>query len=72
MTESDAEVGLRVLADPFAENELESGRLPKIIDDWLTAQIQAGLDTDSIRRLLQMTDDEKEEVSRILPSSVSR
>ena len=48
--------------DPFAEDELESGRLPKIIDAWLNAQIEAGKDTESIRKLLQMTDEEKAEV----------
>jgi hypothetical protein len=46
--------------DAYADDELESGRLPKIIDEWLVAQIQAGKDTDEIRRALMMPEDEKQ------------
>lgn len=52
--------------DPFAENEHNSGRLPKVIDDWLVSQIEAGRDTDSIRKLLQMSEEDKQAVSLVL------
>lgn len=45
--------------DAYADDELESGRLPKVIDEWLVAQIEAGKDTDAIRRSLMMTEEEK-------------
>lgn len=53
----------KLMSDPFGEDELESGRLPKIIDDWLIAQIHAGKDTEAIRKVLSMSEEEKEEVS---------
>jgi hypothetical protein len=53
--------------DAYADDELESGRLPKVIDEWLVAQIEAGKDTDEIRRSLMMTDEEKAEYLRDRP-----
>lgn len=50
--------------DAFDEHELESGRLPKVIDEWLVAQIQAGKDTDDIRRALIKAEEDKEEYLR--------
>jgi hypothetical protein len=48
--------------DPYAEGEHDTGRLPKIIDDWIVSQIQAGKGPEDIRRLLQMTPEEKDAV----------
>ncbi|CAK9785989.1 hypothetical protein CC85DRAFT_285681 [Cutaneotrichosporon oleaginosum] len=59
--------------DAYADDELESGRLPKVIDEWLVAQIQAGKDTDEIRRALMMPEDEKQAYLRQIaedPASV--
>ncbi|BEJ11383.1 hypothetical protein CspHIS471_0108050 [Cutaneotrichosporon sp. HIS471] len=59
--------------DAYADDELESGRLPKVIDEWLVAQIHAGKDTDEIRRALMMPEDEKAAYLRQIaedPSSV--
>ncbi|GMK54775.1 hypothetical protein CspeluHIS016_0113610 [Cutaneotrichosporon spelunceum] len=59
--------------DAYADDELESGRLPKVIDEWLVSQIQAGKDTDEIRRALMMPEDEKAAYLRQIaedPSSV--
>ncbi|WWD19538.1 hypothetical protein CI109_103999 [Kwoniella shandongensis] len=46
--------------DPFTEFETDGGRLPKVIDDWLNTQIEAGKTLDDIRKVLTMTDEEKE------------
>ncbi|EIW72270.1 hypothetical protein M231_04954 [Tremella mesenterica] len=51
--------------DPFAEEQREGGRLPKILDDWLIAQVNAGKDTESIMKLLQMSDEEKQDFSKL-------
>lgn len=48
----------------FDDHEQESGRLPKVIDEWLVAQIQAGKDTDDIRRALIKAEENKEEYLR--------
>ena len=61
-----ARVGCVLLAhvtDPFADDELDSGRLPKVVDDWLVAQIKAGKDTDAIRKVLNISEEEKTEAS---------
>lgn len=58
--------------DAYADDELESGRLPKVIDEWLVAQIQAGKDTDEIRRSLMMTDEEKTTYLREIAEDPSR
>ncbi|KAK8853123.1 hypothetical protein IAR55_003824 [Kwoniella newhampshirensis] len=46
--------------DPFAEVETQGGRLPKVIDDWLNTQIEEGKTLDDIRKVLNMTEEEKE------------
>jgi len=51
------------MIDPFASEELEAGRLPKVVDDWLNDQIRAGLTVDEIRRKLEFTEEDKEEVN---------
>lgn len=59
--------------DAYAEDELESGRLPKVIDEWLVSQIQQGKDTDQIRRALMMPEEEKQAYLRQIaedPTSV--
>lgn len=58
--------------DAYADDELESGRLPKVIDEWLVAQIEAGKDTDEIRRSLMMTDDEKQQYLTEIAEDPSR
>ncbi|KAL1409967.1 hypothetical protein Q8F55_003966 [Vanrija albida] len=58
--------------DAYADDELESGRLPKVIDEWLVAQIQAGKDTDEIRRSLTMTDEEKSAYLQAIAEDPSR
>jgi hypothetical protein len=58
--------------DAYADDELESGRLPKVIDEWLVAQISAGKDTDEIRRSLMMTDDEKADYLQGIAEDPSR
>ena len=57
-------VGCQLMIDPFASEELEAGRLPKVVDDWLNEQIRAGLTVDEIRRKLEFSEEDKEEVSR--------
>jgi hypothetical protein len=52
-----------LMVDPYATGEYDSGRLPKVVDDWLVAQIHAGKDTDEIRKMLSLTEEEKQEVS---------
>jgi hypothetical protein len=59
-----ARVVPQLIVDPFASEELEAGRLPKVVDDWLNDQIRAGLTVDEIRRKLEFTEEDKEEVSR--------
>jgi hypothetical protein len=54
--------GHKLMIDPFASEELEAGRLPKVVDDWLNDQIRAGLTVDEIRRKLEFTEEDKEEV----------
>jgi hypothetical protein len=54
---------ISLMIDPFASEELEAGRLPKVVDDWLTEQIEAGESVDSIRKKLDMKPEDKEEVS---------
>lgn len=49
--------------DPFSSEQVEAGRLPKVVDDWLNEQILAGETVDSIRRKLDMMPHIKEEVS---------
>lgn len=51
------------MIDPFASEELEAGRLPKVVDDWLNEQIRAGATVDEIRRKLEYSEEDKEEVS---------
>lgn len=53
------------MIDPFASEELEAGRLPKVVDDWLNEQIRAGATVDEIRRKLEYSEEDKEEVSLI-------
>lgn len=50
--------------DPFASAELEAGRLPKIVDEWLNEQVRQGATVDDIRNKLDMTDAERREVSK--------
>lgn len=50
--------------DPFASAELEAGRLPKVVDDWLNQQILDGFTVDQIRAKLDMSPEDKEEVSQ--------
>ncbi|KAL7418310.1 hypothetical protein Q5752_006768 [Cryptotrichosporon argae] len=45
--------------DAFAREELENGRLPKVIDDWLVKQIASGKSLDEIRRLLNLPEETK-------------
>jgi hypothetical protein len=49
--------------DPFSSEQVEAGRLPKVVDDWLNDQILAGESVESIRRKLDMRPDTKQEVS---------
>lgn len=42
---------------------MDTGRLPKVVDDWLIAQIDAGKDTDEIRQMLSISEEAKQEVS---------
>ena len=51
--------------DPFASAELEAGRLPKVVDDWLNQQIMHGFTVDQIRAKLEMPTEAKEEVRLI-------
>ncbi|GFZ48565.1 hypothetical protein JCM24511_06313 [Saitozyma sp. JCM 24511] len=46
--------------DPFTEGEHDTGRLPKVVDDWIVVQIQAGKAPEEIRKLLHMTEEEKD------------
>lgn len=49
--------------DPFASAELQAGRLPKVVDDWLNLQIQHGFTVDQIRAKLELTPEDREAVS---------
>ncbi len=55
----------KLTIDPFSDTELDTGRLPKIVDDWLIEQINKGKDTDEIRAMLSISEEAKEEVSFI-------
>ncbi|WVW86052.1 hypothetical protein I302_108090 [Kwoniella bestiolae CBS 10118] len=46
--------------DPFSDADLEGGRLPKSIDNWLTKQIEVGKSLDDIRKVLSIPEEEKE------------
>lgn len=52
--------------DPFASAELEAGRLPKVVDDWLNQQILDGFTVDQIRAKLELSPEAKEEVNLCL------
>jgi hypothetical protein len=54
---------LTTTVEAYGDAELESGKLPKVIDDWLVGQIAAGKDTEEIRKALTLTENEKAEVS---------
>lgn len=54
---------LTTILEAYGDAELESGKLPKVIDDWLVGQIAAGKDTEEIRKALTLTENEKAEVS---------
>jgi hypothetical protein len=51
-----------IRTDPFTEGEHDAGRLPKVIDDWIVVQIQAGRAPEEIRKLLHMTQEEQDAV----------
>lgn len=55
---------LTAIVEAYGDAELESGKLPKVIDDWLVGQIAAGKDTEEIRKALTLTENEKAEVSK--------
>lgn len=63
--EPDVNDEVRLMSDPFGEGEIDTGRLPKVVDDWLIAQIDAGKDTDEIRQMLSISEEAKQEVSMI-------
>ncbi|WWC71920.1 uncharacterized protein I206_105879 [Kwoniella pini CBS 10737] len=46
--------------DPFSDADLEGGRLPKSIDTWLNKQIEAGKTLDDIRKVLNISEEDKE------------
>ncbi|WRT70328.1 uncharacterized protein IL334_007326 [Kwoniella shivajii] len=46
--------------DPFSDADTEGGRLPKAIDIWLNKQIEAGKTLDDIRKVLNISEEEKE------------
>lgn len=52
-------------SDPFSEEELDTGRVPKVVDDWLVEQIRKGKDTDEIRAMLSIPDVAKQEVGLV-------
>jgi hypothetical protein len=37
--------------------------VPKVVDDWLITQIEAGKDMDDLRKILNISEDAKAEVS---------
>lgn len=49
-------------ADPFASDEMESSRLPRVVDEWVVNQIHAGKSPEEIRRMLTVSDEVKAEV----------
>jgi hypothetical protein len=48
--------------DPYGNTEMENSRLPKILDDWLTAQIESGKEPEAIRKLVEITEEERTDV----------
>lgn len=52
------------MADPFATDEMETSRLPRVVDEWVVAQITAGKSPEEIRALLNVTEEEKAEYLR--------
>ncbi|WVR07775.1 hypothetical protein IAU60_004818 [Kwoniella sp. DSM 27419] len=46
--------------DPFSDEDVQGGRLPKIIDVWLNKQIEAGKNLDDIRKVLSVSEEDKE------------
>lgn len=46
--------------------DLQGSRLPPDVDAWLVRQIEAGKDTEEIRKLLEMSPADKEDVSDAL------
>lgn len=50
-------------AEPFDQAEAVVSRVPKVVDDWLITQIEAGKDMDYLRKILNISEDAKAEVS---------
>lgn len=62
--------GIANSVDPFAPDELESSRLPRVVDEWVVRQIKAGKTMDEIKKMVTVTEEEKAEVRSTCHSSV--
>ncbi|ORY26694.1 hypothetical protein BCR39DRAFT_540463 [Naematelia encephala] len=48
--------------DPFAEDEWDTGKLPRVVDDWLMEMIAKGKDLAQIKAALTITEEEKHQL----------